>query len=78
MNARKVFIETFGNYHDAESWMDKHLEEHKDWYVIQADLKYINGSWRAGCIFERGQLYFHYAFGDDGGHLNLHAKELDV
>jgi len=79
MNSRRVFLETFGNYDDAEHWMAEHLEEHKDWYIVQADLKYINGSWRAGLIFEQGQLYFGF-WGDreEGGRINLHHKDLDV
>lgn len=58
MNARKVFIETFPNYDEAEAWMGQHLDDHEDWIIIQADLKHINGSWRSGIIFEQGQLSF--------------------
>jgi hypothetical protein len=83
MNSRRVFIESFGNYDDAEEWMSNHLEEHKDWHIVQADLKYINESWRAGLIFEQGQLTFFNTWDEVDGlkknfHVSLFSKDLDV
>lgn len=54
---RKVFIETFSCYEDAETFLSNHLNEHKDdWWVVEATIVFIRkDAWRAGVIFSKTQ-----------------------
>lgn len=52
INVKEVFIETFATYDDADTWLSKHIEEHKDHHILEASILFVrDGAWRAGIMF---------------------------
>lgn len=43
------YVQSFTEYLDAVSWLEKHLEEvPKDFEIYNAGINYMNGRWRVG------------------------------
>jgi hypothetical protein len=50
-----VYLETFMNFQDASSWVERHLDEHPpgDWELVECRINLLGGLYRAGVSFRK-------------------------
>lgn len=65
--SKNIYFETFETKHDADHWIDGHIEDYKNkgWHLVEARVKYVPRGWVATCMFSTEQLELDLEAYDD-------------